>query len=64
MKEVNERQVLIIGKANIEEDLGDYGDDVTLLIKGSIYKIEGSDNFNGTIDKLFKVKQITAEKKD
>lgn len=61
-KQINERQVLIIGKSCIEEDLGDYGDEVSLLVKGSIHKIEGEDNCDGTINRIFKVKQITAEK--
>jgi len=59
---INEHLVQITGKACIDGDLGDYGDDVILIVKGSITHIEGRDNHDGSIDKVFKVKQIECEK--
>ena len=62
MKEINERLILITGKACIEKDLGDLGDDVTIVVRGNILKIEEEDDHEGGKNRVYKVKQITAEK--
>ena len=59
---INERILKITGSSNIENDLGAYGDDVTLIVKGTIDGIEGKPNYDGTINMIYKVKQITAVK--
>ena len=61
-RKINERQVLVIGKSNVDEDLGEIGKDITLVIKGNILKIEEEDDQEGGKNRLFKVKQITAER--
>ena len=62
MKEINEKLVRFIGKACIEEDLGELGDDVILIINGNILKVEHIDNCDETQDKIFKIKLITVNK--
>ena len=36
-------------------------EDVIITIKGSVVNVEDSDNFNGTIDRLYKIKILTVE---
>lgn len=60
---INERLVLITGKSCI--DIGDdleEDDDVILEVKGTVRKVEGSSNDDGTKDVTYKVKQVSARR--
>lgn len=59
-QKINEKLILIIGKATIAKGLP-FGKDLDIKLKGSLLKTELIDNQDGTFDKLFKVKVITAE---
>ena len=58
--EINEKLVLIKGKGCIPNELK-MSEDVVITIKGSVVNVEDSDNFNGTIDRLYKIKILTVE---
>lgn len=59
--EINEKLVLIKGKGCIPNELK-MSEDVVITIKGSVVNVEDSDNFNGTIDRLYKIKILTIDK--
>ena len=57
---INERWVKLSSRVPFPEDI-DYGDDLTVIIKDWSYifnctKIEGLDNQDGSIDKVFTLK--------
>jgi hypothetical protein len=58
-EQINERIVRIIGAASIPDDLSEK--DITLTIKGSVLKVEEEDNQDGTKNRVYKIKMITAE---
>lgn len=60
-KPVDSYTILIYGKAELPEGISVSGDDVTLLVKGTIKKVEEVDNEDGTKERVYKIKQITAE---
>ena len=55
-EKINEYQVLIYGKANIEQAIE--GKDVVLVVHGTVQKVEDEDNDNGTFNRTYKVKQV------
>lgn len=58
--DTNEFKLLVIGFSCLENDPSlAVGDDVELIIKGTVRKIEEADNDDGTCDRTFKVKQIS-----
>lgn len=62
-KEINEKIIKITGSGCIDKELElELGDDIDILIKGNVVKIEDSDNQDGTYDKIMKIKIITVEK--
>ena len=58
---LNERIVRISGGANLDRDLGELQDDVVIKIHGTIHGINPRPNYDGTFDKTFIVKMISAE---
>jgi len=60
-KKIDERVVKFSGSACIPDDLATLGQEVKLLVKGDIFEIKSRDNQDGTMDKIFVVKLITAE---
>ena len=61
-EEINERILYCLGSATlpVQEDLkGEQ--DVTLVVKGNVAKIEDKYNYDGTKDRVFKVKLINVE---
>ena len=61
---INEYQVLLIGKANLEPKSAEkiqYGKDVQIRVVGSLLKTEEIDNQDGTLDKILKIKITGAE---
>jgi hypothetical protein len=62
--EINERRILIIGYSCLEQDPSwEVGQDVEITIRGTVRKIEDADNDDGSIDRTFKVKQISCLQK-
>ena len=60
-EEPNEYVVRILGAANVESDEGlERGKDVSLLVRGNVLKVEEADNQDGTYDRVYKIKIITA----
>lgn len=61
-KQVNEHVLLIYGKSNLigEPEVQENGD-VTITVHGNLQKVETVDNNDGTVDVVYKVKQISAE---
>ena len=58
--EVNENILKITGSASLPEKL-DLSKDYKLMIEGSVYKVEYSDNQDGTLNRIHKLKLITGE---
>lgn len=55
--------ILMIGFATLEKDPEiEIGDELMITVKGNLMKIEDVDNFDGTIDRKYKVKLITVDK--
>jgi hypothetical protein len=62
--EINEKIVRIIGGSSLTPETEfSLGDDAIVEITGSIVKIEEKDNQDGTKDRVYFVKQITAKVK-
>ena len=61
-KPINERILKITGSSSIERDL-ELGQDVSVDVEGSVVKIEERDNQDGTKDRVFFIKQISARTK-
>lgn len=59
-KSINERIIRFRGGASISSDF-ELGADVKITVEGSIVGINENDNQDGTKDKIFIVKQITAD---
>ena len=53
---VNERLVKISASAIITPEELHIGEEVSLLVKGSVVKIEDRDNQDGTINRVFVIK--------
>jgi hypothetical protein len=60
-RKINENILRITGSASIEPQEWQNGDEVEVKIRGSIVKCELCDTQEGSDDKVFKVKMITAE---
>lgn len=61
-KEINETILRITGSASIPSAEYETGDDMEIVVKGSIVKVELADTQSeGTNNKIIKVKIITAE---
>lgn len=57
MENINEHIIKITGSFCITADQAPrIGDDLTIAIQGSVVKTEDSDNQDGTINRLYKVK--------
>ena len=61
MKPINEHLIQLTGKANIKPKDYETGEDVILIVKGSIYNIVRSDNHDGTDDLIIKIKAIDVQ---
>jgi len=59
-KPINERLIMFTGKSCLGKALA-IGDDFFFKVKGSVLKIEDIDNQDGTIDKVYKVKLLSAD---
>lgn len=59
-KPINERILKITGSSCIENDL-ELGQDISVNIQGNVIKIEEKDNQDGTKDRIFFIKQISAK---
>ena len=62
-REINERFVKISSKLPVFKDF-DYGDEIEIsfadnLVKACVVKIDGKDNQDGTIDKIYIFKLIS-----
>lgn len=60
--EINEKILKLTGKVelNPEKEL-EYDKDITIICQGSLVKVEEGSNQDGTVNKTYKVKLITAE---
>lgn len=56
-KAVNERRYRLSGSVYAEEDLV-LGQDVDLLINGTVVKVAESDNSDGTLDRVYTIKPV------
>jgi hypothetical protein len=58
--QINEHIIKVSGKANLPNELS-MDQDVTLVLHGSVVKIEQESNQDGTVNQIYKVKVATAE---
>ena len=57
---INEKIIRITGSASTDKIL-ELGDDVVLLVKGSIVQTQDWDNQDGTKNRVYKVKVLSVE---
>jgi len=57
---INERILKITGSATLEDDLK-FGNELGIVLRGSLVKTELKDNNDGSFNKIFKVKLLTLE---
>ena len=58
--EINEHIISLKGKANIPKEL-EMGRSLTITMEGSVDNISESDNQDGTVDKIYRFRPLTAE---
>ena len=60
LETINERVLKITGSANLEDDLK-FGNELGVVLRGSLVKTELKDNNDGSFNKIYKVKLLTLE---
>jgi hypothetical protein len=56
MKPINSYYIQLSGKVNVEPKDMETGDDLVLLVKGSVYNAIRDDQHDGTDDLIYKIK--------
>ncbi len=58
MKPINSYHIQLSGKVNVEPKELETGEDLVLLVKGSVYNAIRDDQHDGTDDLIYKVKAV------